>query len=82
MIRRKASGVRNTTSLMAEAGALAPMEQLEPRQMLAATILNGQAIADQLRQVNSAPLIIPLAGRANNDLSAITGSVVYLPFSS
>jgi cyclophilin family peptidyl-prolyl cis-trans isomerase len=76
------SSLRRLSRLQRAAGA-APQDLLEPleqRAMLAATILDGQAIADQLRPVNSGPLVIPLAGRAINDLSNITGSIVYFDY--
>lgn len=56
------------------------IDQLESRTMMAATVVT--AIDDQSVLQNSSPLLIGLAGRYVNDISAITGSLVKFNFGS
>lgn len=56
------------------------MQPLEGRQMLAATIVEGQALQDRMVAINGGPVVVGLTGRYLNDLSAVTGSIVYFDF--
>lgn len=80
LARRAVNALRNSAGAP---DALAPrlIEELEQRQVLAASIINGQALPDSQVLVNSGPIVIPLGGRYQNDVSAITGSVFYFDFS-
>lgn len=79
LVRRAVRALHNSAGAT---DAVAPrlLEELEQRQVLAASIINGQALPDSQVLVNSGPIVVPLGGRYQNDVSAITGSVFYFDF--